>query len=139
MDSFAEGAMRMACRTALLCLLAATPLAGCGRPDAPLRAAGTVARAAVGPAGDRRKGERLAEPVLVEVGGKPLVRDGGGLVPFVGDIDGDGRPDLLLGTPVPYGDGRLLVYRNVGSKGGPRLTGPQWFDDTVPTGRIPRG
>jgi hypothetical protein len=73
------------------------------------------------------------------VDGKPLVREGGGLVPFVGDLDGDGRQALLLGTPVVYEDGRLLVYRNVGTKSSPRLSGPQWFDALVPTGRIPRG
>jgi hypothetical protein len=86
--------------------------------------------------GDSPKGDRLAKPVPVKVDGKPLVREGGSLIPFVGDIDGDGRPDLLLGTRE---DGRLLVYRNVGTIGSPRLSGPLWFDDMVPTGRIPRG
>jgi len=92
-------------------------------------------------AGDGSKGDRLAKPVPVEVDGKPLVRERGGLYPFVGDFYGDGRLDLLLG----YGgdtmavEGRLLVYRNVGAKGKPRLAAPKWFDDTVPTGRIPQG
>ena len=89
------------------------------------------------PAGERPPGHRLANPVPVEVDGKPLVREGRALLfPFVGDLDGGGRQDLLLGTDA---NGRLLVYRNVGAKGGPRLTGPQWFDETVPTGRIPKG
>ena len=93
------------------------------------------------PAGDRPKGDRLAKPVPVEVDGKPLVSDRGGLYPFVGDFYGDGRLALLLG----YGgggtcdQGRLLVYRNVGTKINPRLGAPQWFDDILPTGRIPRG
>ncbi len=92
-------------------------------------------------AGDRPKGDRLAKPVPVEVDGKPLVRERAGLYPFVGDFYGDGRLALLLG----YGgdcmseDGRSLVYRNVGTKVSPRLGAPQWFDDTVPTGRIPKG
>ena len=70
-----------------------------------------------------------------------LVSERGGLFPFVGDFYGDGRLALLLG----YGggdiveEGRLLVYRNVGAKGKPRLAAPKWFDDTVPTGRIPKG
>jgi hypothetical protein len=73
----------------------------------------------------------------VEVDGKPLVRDGGALFPFVGAFFGDGRQALLLGTAAK--EGRLLVYRNVGTKTSPRLGAPQWFDDTVPTGRIPTG
>jgi hypothetical protein len=93
--------------------------------------------ALLAPAGDRPKGDRLARPVPVEVDGKPLAREGSLLFPFVGDFDGDGRPDLLLGTRDR--EGRLLVYRNVGSKTSPRLGAPQWFDDTVPTGRIPTG
>jgi hypothetical protein len=93
------------------------------------------------PKGDRPKGDRLATPVQVEVDGKPLVSERGGLYPFVGDFYGDGRLALLLG----YGgggicdEGRLLVYRNVGTKVSPRLGAPQWFDETVPTGCIPTG
>jgi glucose/arabinose dehydrogenase len=91
-------------------------------------------------AGEHPKGNRLARPVPVEVDGKPLVRASSYvspfLFPFVGDLDGDGRQALLLGTQE---DGRLLVYRNVGSKTSPRLSAPQWFDDTVPSGRIPKG
>jgi hypothetical protein len=91
--------------------------------------------------GDRPKGDRLATPVQVEVDGKPLVGERGGLYPFVGDFYGDGRLALLLG----YGgdtmavEGRILVYRNVGAKTSPRLGAPQWFGDIVLTGRIPQG
>src|SRR5712664_4059816 len=73
--------------------------------------------ALLAPAGDYPKGDRLAKPVPLEVDGKPLVREGSYLAqflfPFVGDLDGDSRQALLLGTQQ---DGRLLVYRNVGSK-----------------------
>jgi hypothetical protein len=78
------------------------------------------------PAGEHQKGDRLAKPVPVEVGGKPLVRDSDDLYPFVGDLDGDGRQAPLLGT---HEDGRLLVYRNVGTRARPRLSAPQWFGD----------
>ena len=85
---------------------------------------------------DLSKGCRFAKPIPLEVDGKPLVREGyESLFPFVGDFDGDGRPSLLLGT---HG-GRLLIYRNAGTKTNPRLTPPQWFDAAVPTGRIPAG
>ena len=128
----------MAYRTALVCFLAAFLLAGCHRTAEPARATPTEVYkpAATGPNGDR-----LAKPVPIEVDGKPLVRERGGLFPFVGDFYGDGRLALLLG----YGggdmcdQGRLLVYRNVGTKVNPRLGAPQWFDETVPTGCIPGG
>jgi hypothetical protein len=102
-----------------------------------------LAPAGDGPKGDRNrpKGDRLAKAVPVVVDGKPLERERGGLYPFVGDYYGDGRLALLLG----YGDrgmcdeGRLLVYRNVGTKVNPRLGAPRWFDDVLPTGRIPGG
>src|SRR5262245_58649056 len=139
----------MACRTALLCFFAAMLAAGCNRTDSPPKAPETIALNATEPAGEHPKvdafaapggidpkGDALAKPVPLEVDGKRLTSDVYSFVPFVGDLDGDGLPDLLLGTREK---GRLLVYRNVGTKTSPRLTEPQWFDDTVPTGRIPDG
>jgi len=131
----------MACRTAFVCFLAAVLPAGCNRTDVSPRATETEAQKTAEPAADGPKGDRLAKPVPVEVDGKPLVRERGGLFPFVGDYYGDGRLALLLG----YGgagiadEGRLLIYRNVAAKGGPRLGAPRWFDDVMPTGRIPPG
>jgi hypothetical protein len=123
-------------RTAFLGLLAAMLPVGCDRTDVSPLAAETGTQKTAEPAGDCPKGDRLAKPVPLEVDGKPLVREHGCLFPLVGDFYGDGRQALLLGT---FEDGRLLVYRNVGTKVSPRLGAPQWFDDTVPTGRIPRG
>src|SRR5262252_1804252 len=108
----------MTCRTALVCFLAAMLPTGCNRTDVPQGATQTEAQETVEPSAGGPKGDRLARPVPVEVDGKPLVREHGGLFPFVGDFYGDGRLALLLG----YGgdcmakDGRLLVYRNVGTK-----------------------
>jgi hypothetical protein len=96
----------------------------------------TAARSESKFSSDLLKENRLARPIPLEADGKPLVREGyESLYPFVGDFDGDGRQSLLLGT---HG-GRLLIYRNAGTKTNPRLTSPQWFDDAVPTGRIPAG
>jgi hypothetical protein len=120
-------------------LVASGFMTGCRKNDSPSdpsRPAGDE-RSSPAPSGDRPKGDRLAQPVPVEVDGKPLAREGGELFPLVGDLDGDGRQDLLLGTRTQ--EGRLLVYRNVGTNTNPRLSGPQWFDDTVPSGRIPKG
>jgi hypothetical protein len=91
----------------------------------------------------------LAPPVAVTVGGAPLdlaadaiddVR-GDNSFPWVGDFDGDGKLDLLVGQ---HGreksrEGHLRIYRNLGGKAEPRLAEPIWFDDQVPTGRIPKG
>jgi hypothetical protein len=131
----------MTCRTVLVCFLAALLPAGCNRTDVPPEATETEAQKTAEPAADGPKADRLATPVPVEVDGKQLVRERGGLFPFVGDFYGDGRLALLLG----HGgggicdEGRLLVYRNVGTKVRPRLGAPRWFDDIVPTGRIPGG
>jgi hypothetical protein len=64
--------------------------------------------------------------------------------PWFGDFDGDGKPDLLVGQS--RGDrklngpgGRLRVYRNTGKVGKPLFGKPTWFDEAVPTGRIPDG
>jgi hypothetical protein len=65
--------------------------------------------------------------------------------PWFGDFDGDGRPDLLVGQhtyhtePGKKQEGRLRIYKNIGEKGRPRFGDPLWFDDLVPTGRIPAG
>jgi hypothetical protein len=99
----------------------------------------------------------LAPPVAITVNGEPLdapVDGKGGLVydnacPWVGDFDGNGKLALLIGhrdfrfpAPGKEKDGRpggLRIYRNLADKGPPRLAEPIWFDDLVPTGRIPKG
>lgn len=76
--------------------------------------------------------DRLAAPVLLEVDGESI--DAG--YPFIGDIDGDRKPDVLMGGE---NRGRLRIYRSLGGPGEVRLASAQWFDDRVPTGRIPKG
>jgi hypothetical protein len=97
----------------------------------------------------------LAPPFAVTAGGAlidaPLVKKGfrpsdvlyDNANPWFADFDGDGKPDLLLGqgefsSAFPEG-GRLRIYKNLGKKGRPRFGEPFWFDDLVPTGRIPTG
>jgi hypothetical protein len=125
----------MTYRTALFGLLAAALLVVGYRADVTSGPTATGALKAAEPADGRPKGDRLGKPVPVEVDGKPLEPWGYPDL-FVGDFDGDGRQDLLLGDG---NKGRLAIYRNVGTKTDARLSAPQWFDDTVPTGRIPKG
>jgi FG-GAP repeat len=71
----------------------------------------------------------------VEVEGKPLIIDEYAAFPALGDLDGDGRPDLLLGSPHGY----LKIYRNVGSTGRLRLAAPAPFGEFCDDERIPTG
>ena len=79
----------------------------------------------------------LLPPVRVEAGGKPVdVERSGHAAPFVGDIDGDGLPDLLVGQ---FDEGRLRVYRNIGTKGKPRFGPHTWFEAGGELGTVPVG
>ena len=94
-----------------------------------------------------REAADLAPPVAVTVGRVAIDRtaDAVGYVrgdnsfPWVGDFDGDGKLDLLVGQHAreKSAEGHLRIYRNLGGKGEPRLAQPIWFDDQVPTGVIP--
>ncbi len=64
----------------------------------------------------------------------------GPLFPTFADFDGDGVVDLLVGVRIGGGaEGRLLVYRNRGTNAAPVYAKPYWFDDVLPSGRIPPG
>jgi hypothetical protein len=78
----------------------------------------------------------LGEPVALLSDGRPIELPYRSLFPFVGDLYGDGREELLLGTP---DSGRLKVFPNLGSNERRVLGAPSWFDDKVPDGRIPKG
>ena len=69
-------------------------------------------------AADDKTVRELAPPVRLEAAGKPIDTDIGHAAPFVGDFDGDGVRDLLVGQ---FGDGILWIYRNVGTNASPKL------------------
>ena len=77
----------------------------------------------------------LGERRAVEVEGKPLIVNDYAAFPAMGDLDGDGRMDLLLGDP----RGFLKVYRNVGGPGRLRLAAPVRFGEFCDGERIPTG
>ena len=78
----------------------------------------------------------VGEPVVLLSDGRPIELSYRSLFPFVGDLDGDDREELLLGTP---NSGRLKVFPNLGSNQRRVLGAPSWFDEKVPDGRIPKG
>jgi hypothetical protein len=78
----------------------------------------------------------FAPPVRVEAVGKPIDTEVGHAAPFVGDIDGDGVEDLLVGQ---FGSGILWVYRNEGTNGRPKLAAGVKFKEGRDDGRVPTG
>ena len=78
----------------------------------------------------------LAPPVRIEAAGKPIDTDVGHAAPFVGDFDGDGVNDLLVGQ---FGEGLLWIYRNEGTNASPRLAAGVKFKDGHKEGRVPTG
>ena len=92
---------------------------------------------AAGPSRPSGLAHDLALPVHVLAGGQPLdVERSGHAAPFVGDLDGDGKPDLLVGQ---YDGGKLRVYRNTGTPGTPKFDTYTYFSAAGQTGRVPVG
>ena len=75
-------------------------------------------------------------PVRIEAGGVPIDTQIGHAAPFVGDFDGDGVADLLVGQ---FGDGILWIYRNEGSNAAPKLAAGVKFKGGEKDGRVPTG
>ena len=78
----------------------------------------------------------LKPPVRLEAAGKPIDTEIGHAAPFVGDFDGDGVNDLLVGQ---FGDGLLWIYRNEGTNEAPKLAAGVKFKDGAEDGRVPTG
>ena len=79
----------------------------------------------------------FAAPVKIQAGGQPIdVKEIGHSAPFVADLDDDGRKDLLVGQ---FRDGKLRIYRNLGTNAQPRFDKLTWFKEGVADGCIPAG
>jgi hypothetical protein len=80
--------------------------------------------------------KELAPPIRIEAAGKPIDTDVGHAAPFVGDFDGDGVNDLLVGQ---FGEGILWIYRNEGTNAQPKLARGTKFKNGKEDGRVPTG
>ena len=76
-------------------------------------------------------------PVHVCVGGQPLdVERSGHAAPFVGDFNGVGVADLLVGQ---FNDGALRIYPGKPGSGPRAFNDFVWFQAGGKAGRIPAG
>jgi hypothetical protein len=106
----------------------AREVAGLAEPESALENAAPSVELAIGRAAD------LAPGVELMAGGRPI-EVGGFAAPFVGDFDGDGKNDLLVGQ---YIQGRLRIYRNTGTDAQPQFDTFEWFEANGRIAGVPR-
>lgn len=75
-------------------------------------------------------------PVRLQAGGAFIDTEIGHAAPWVGDFDGDGIRDLLVGQ---FGGGKLLIFHNEGTTAAPRFGPGRLFQDGKPEGTVPAG
>ena len=99
-----------------------------------------LAAASIVAAGGARAAEPAANDLLPAVpilaDGKPIDVDVGHAAPFLADLDGSGKLHLLVGQ---FGDGKLRIYRNAGTKTEPRFDKFAWFQAGGGDGKVPSG
>lgn len=79
---------------------------------------------------------QLQPPVRLTAAGQPIDTEIGHAAPFVGDFDGDGVKDLLVGQ---FANGNLWIFRNQGTNQSPQLAAGVKFQDGRPEGCVPAG
>jgi hypothetical protein len=80
---------------------------------------------------------QLAPPVRVEAEGGPIdVTDIGHAAPFLGDVDDDGKRDLLVGQ---FGGGKLRIYKNTGTEAEPKFGKYEFMKAGADLGVVPAG
>jgi hypothetical protein len=66
----------------------------------------------------------LAQPIHLWAGGQPINVDMGHAAPFLADLKADGHLTLLVGQ---FGEGRLRLYPNLGTRNDPKFDQFEWF------------
>jgi hypothetical protein len=85
----------------------------------------------------RKLADDLSPPVQIRAGEQPIDTDVGHAAPFVADMNGDGKRDLLVGQ---FGDGALRIYTNIGTNELPKFEGKfEWFMAGGVKGKVPFG
>jgi len=78
----------------------------------------------------------LAPPIQLRAGDQPINVDMGHAAPFLADLNGDGHLTLLVGQ---FGEGRLRLYPNVGTRTDPKFHKFEWFKVDGTVARVPFG
>jgi len=86
--------------------------------------------------GPQQAAAQFAAPVRLEAAGTVIDTDVGHAAPSVGDVDGDGVRDLLVGQ---FGSGILWIYRNQGTNDRAKLAEGEKFKGGGEEGRVPTG
>jgi hypothetical protein len=81
-------------------------------------------------------GPALSPPAQILARGKPISVDVGHAAPCYADIDGSGKPVLLVGQ---FGEGKLRIYPNQGTAKEPRFGEFTWFQAGGKDGKVPTG
>ena len=80
--------------------------------------------------------QTFKDPVRLTADGKFIDTEIGHSTPFVGDITGDGKDELLVGQ---FGGGKLWIYDKDDGANGPILSNARLFKDGKPGGTVPTG
>lgn len=75
-------------------------------------------------------------PVRLKAGDDYIDVEIGHAAPYMYDIDGDGVRDLLVGQ---FGQGRLRVYKNIGTTDSPKYDGFEYLKAGHEYGTVPSG
>lgn len=81
-------------------------------------------------------GQDLEKPVRLEAAGQAIDTEIGHAAPYVYDFDKDGKRDLLVGQ---FGEGKLKIYKNLGTNEKPRFGEPSWFEAGGEVATVPAG
>ena len=78
----------------------------------------------------------LLPPFRVEANGGPIDVEIGHSAPWVTDLNGDGKFDLLVGQ---FGEGKLRIYANKGTATEPKFEAFAWFQGGSADAKVPAG